>query len=108
RSISAATSSSCFAGVLHHEVDSLLPIPVEVMHAGIDNEPAGAPDLVHKLSEFRIRIIVETHLVAERLGVQSPSFDKRSIASVTPKIRNILLLHRDGDLQVVSRNCLVQ
>ena len=78
------------------------------MHAGVDDQAAGAPDLVHELPELCIRIVVETHLIAERLGVKPPSFDKRRVAAVASEVRHAPLLHGEGDLQVMPGHALVQ
>src|SRR4030095_4897236 len=78
------------------------------MHSGIDDESARAPDFEHKLSELRIGIVVKAHLITEGLGIESPAFHKCSVAAITTKIRNIFLLHRESDLQVMTGHSLVE
>ena len=63
--------------VVGHELDGLLPGPAQVVHAGVDDQPAGPPHLVAQPAEVAVGVLVEADLEAEPLGVQAPAFDER-------------------------------
>jgi hypothetical protein len=56
-----------------------------------------------ELAELRIRIVVEAEFVAERFGIERPALDKRGVGvgAVAAKVRNLLLLESERDLQVM-------
>src|SRR5258706_9688782 len=53
--------------------DGFLARPPLVVQAGVDDEARGAHELGGEVSRVRIRILVEAHLLAERLGVERPA-----------------------------------
>ena len=89
------------------KVNRLVSSPAFVVDAGVDNQPDSSPHVVGQLAESRVRIFVETQLVTEPLGVQTPAFDERRVATVAPKLRQAFEFLRDRDLQVMSRHGLV-
>ena len=94
-------------GVFHHEVRWLSAGPNANSACRVDDQAAGAPDLVHELPELCIRIAVETHLVAKRLGVKPPAFDKRRVTAVASEVGDVLF-HCERDLQVMSGHALME
>ena len=93
--------------VRHEVVDGLLARPVHVVDAGVDDEAHGAPQVVGELPEARVRILVEAEVVAEPLGVERPAFDVGREAAGAPEHRQVGLLLRERDLQVMARHRLV-
>src|SRR5215470_12571341 len=50
----------CLSRVVFEKLNRLLTRPAHRMHARVHNKPHGAPHFVRKLSEFRVRIFVQT------------------------------------------------
>ena len=94
-------------GVLAEEVHHLLAAPVLVMHAGVHYQPDGAPHLVFQPAVFAVRVLIETDVLAQPLGVKRPAFGVRVIASVLAEGRNVGQLLRNGKLQMVPGNAFV-
>ena len=88
-------------------VDRLLPRPVLVVHAGVDDEPHGAPHLVGELAELVVGVLVEAHLLAEALAVEAPALDERGGLEVAAELRQLAEFLRQRDLQVMARHRLV-
>src|SRR5439155_27161056 len=78
------------------------------MNTRIHNQPHRAPHFICQLAEFRIEIIVKFHLVAERLWVKPPPFDKRGVTAVAPEVCQPFLLHCQSYLQMMPWNCLMK
>ena len=60
-------------------IDHLLAAPALRVHAGIDDQPNGAPDVALQAAVVGVGVLVEAHLLAQPLGVQPPSLDVRRI-----------------------------
>ena len=88
-------------------IDRLLPRPVLVMQAGVDDEPHGAPHLVGQLAELVVGILVEPHLFAEALAVEAPAFDERGGLEVAAELRQLAEFLRQRNLQVMARHRFV-
>ena len=63
--------------VRDHVVDRLLPAPAERVHAGVDDQPAGAHRVGRQHPDPVERRGVEPHLVGEPLGVEPPALGVR-------------------------------
>ena len=50
--------------VRHEKVDGPLPVPTHRVHARIDHQAHRPPHLVSELPEFRIRVVVKSHVLA--------------------------------------------
>src|SRR6266404_4767358 len=96
------------AGVVLEKLDGLLARPAHRMHARVHHQAHRAPHFVAELPEFRVRISVEPDIFAKPLAVQRPAFDKSGIARVLAKLRRILHLLRQRNLQMVPGNRLMQ
>src|SRR6266481_8918342 len=78
------------------------------MDAGVDDEPDRAPHLIVERAEVRVRILVEAHVVAERLRVESPAFTEGVVPAVPPEVGKIRLLLGQRDLQMMPGYGLVE
>ena len=48
-----------------------------------------------------VRVGVETDILAQVLGIQSPALGVRGVVVMLPELRHVGQLLRDGDLQVM-------
>src|SRR6202171_6268330 len=96
-----------FAGVLVKKVDHLLTRPVFVVNAGIRDETYGPEHVRRQEAVIAIRVLVKTHLFAETLGVQSPTFDKGGEEFVLPEGRQVRHLLSNSSLHVMARDTFV-
>src|SRR5262249_12322529 len=78
------------------------------MNAGVDNEPRSAPDLITQHSKALVRRLVHPHLLAQLFTIKRPTFAVRGKIIEAPKVRLVLMLKRDRNLECVSRRGLVQ
>ena len=97
-------SSSCLGAVFHEIVDGLFARPVHLVHAGINYQPHRPPHLVSKLAKLCIRIVIQTHVFAERLSIQTPAFNKSRVAAIAPEVWDVALFLGQRDLQVMTRH----
>ena len=95
-------------GVGEEVVDGLLASPFLVMDAGVDDEANAAPEVIDELTEVVIGVVVEPEFVAEPLGVESPAFDKACEIKVAAELGVIGLFLGEGDLEMMTRNRLMQ
>jgi hypothetical protein len=79
--------ASVFAhvAVRQHVVDRLLAGPTLGVDAGVDHQAHRAQHLVVERAEPLIGILVEAHVVAQRLRIERPAFDE---GRVPPKRMN--------------------
>src|ERR1035437_6488153 len=78
------------------------------MDTRVDDQTNGAEKLRREASIIRNRILVETYLFTQLLGVKRPSFDVRIKAeTVQPEFRQARKLLLDGKLHVMSGNAFV-
>ena len=76
--------------VLGEAAPRLFDVPAEPVDAGVGDEPARAPHLVGVPTEALIRIAIDAHLLAEKLGIQAPAFDERRRPGVAAEVRHDL------------------
>ena len=63
------------AAVLFHVIDGLFAGPAQRVHAGVDDQAAGAVDLAVEPAELRVRVFVEPQVFAQAFGIKRPAFD---------------------------------
>src|SRR6266536_3764322 len=78
------------------------------MNAGVDNKSRGAPDLITEHAETLIWRLVHPHFLAQLLAIKRPTFAVRGNVVEPPKVRLVLVLERDRNLECVSGRGLVQ
>src|SRR2546425_4063297 len=78
------------------------------MDTRVDDEADRAPHLVGELSEFAVGISVQSELTAQALTVEPPPLDKCGVAAKAAKFGNAFELLPQRDLQVMSRDGLVE
>src|SRR5580658_11146479 len=78
------------------KINHLLPRPVFGMNAGVDHQADRAPDVGFYAAKVVVRILVETDILAQPLGVKSPAFGVSGVVAVFTKLRNVGQLLRDG------------
>ena len=77
------------------------------MDAGIDHQADRAPDVGFQAAIVVVRILVETNILAQLLGVKSPAFGVSGVVDVFAKLWNVGELLRDGYLQMMPRQSFV-
>ena len=90
-----------------HELDCLLPRPFHRVHAGVDHQAAGAPRVEREHADPVEVAAVETHLVGEPLGIETPALNVGSHLGVSQERRQLVQLLADRYLQVMPRHRLV-
>ncbi len=78
------------------------------MEAGVDDQPAGPPHLVGEPAEVAVGIGVEARLQPQPLGIEAPALAEGRDVGEAPEIGQVLLLPRQGTLEMVSRHRFVQ
>jgi len=66
-------SFSDLGAVLHEKINCALPVPFHEMHPVSTTRRTAPPHFVSELAELRIRLVVETHVLAERFRVETPA-----------------------------------
>ena len=94
--------------VLGQVVEHLLARPAQGVYSGVDDEPAGPPDLVGQAAEVAVRILVDARLEPEVLGVEPPPLAKGREVVVAAEIGTRVHLGRERVLEVMTRHRLVQ
>ena len=94
--------------VLGQVVEHLLARPAQGVHAGVDDEPAGPPDLVGQAAEVAVRILVDAGLEPEVLGVKRPSLTESREVVVAAELGAGVHLGRERGLEMMPRHRLVQ
>src|SRR4029079_3353375 len=70
--------------------------------------PHRAEDLVVELPEPLIGIGVKAHRIAERLRIERPAFNVSRVPAEPHEVRQLRILLRQADLEVVPRLALVE
>ena len=83
-------------------VDRLFAAPALVMQAGVHHQPRRAPQLHAQPAEVGIRIGVEAHILAQRLGIQPPAFAIGGDAAELAEGRDALQLGLHRQLQMMA------
>src|SRR5262249_17084189 len=78
------------------------------MNPGIDYEPCRAPDLITEHAEALVWRFVHPHFLAQVFTIKGPTFTVRGNEIESPKVRLVLVLERDRNLECVSGRGLVQ
>lgn len=89
-------------------IDGLLSGPFLMVDAGVEHEADAAPEVIDELAEVVVRVAVETELVAEGFGVESPAFDISGEVEVAAELGQAGLLLGEGDLKVMARDGFMQ
>src|SRR6266478_6496281 len=92
------------SGILAEEIDRLLPRPAHGMHPGFYYEPHRAPHLIAELPEFCVWILIHAELFAEAFRIKPPALNEGRVTAMLSEFRLALLLLREGNLQMMSRN----
>src|SRR6266516_5410013 len=97
------------ATLLGHIGDGLVARPVVGVAPGVHHETRGAEEPRLQVAEMLVRILVKTHVVAERFGIQCPAL---GVGNVEARLRAPWMqafdLVRARDLHVMPRYGLVQ
>ena len=88
-------------------IDHLVAGPMFRVDAGIDHQADGAPDIGFQAAIVVVGILVEPDVLAQPLGVESPSLGVGGVVGVLAKLRNAGQLLGDGDLQMMPRQSFV-
>src|SRR5438105_3880726 len=78
------------------------------MNAGVHNEPRSAPDLVTQHAETFVWRFVHSHFLTQLFTIKRPTFTVSGNVIEPPKVRLVLVLERDRNLERVSGRGLVQ
>src|SRR5262249_54151820 len=78
------------------------------MDARVDYESRCAPDLITEHSEAFVWRVVHPHFLAQLFTIKRPTFAVRGNVIESPKVRLVLVLERDRNLERVSGRGLVQ
>src|SRR5581483_9263680 len=78
------------------------------MDAGVDNQPGSAPDLVTQHAEALVWRLIHPHFLSQLFTIKRPTFAISGNVIESPKVRLVLVLERDRNLECVSRRGLVQ
>ena len=85
------------------------PRPAHRVHAGVHDQSHGAELLVGQLAEPAGRIAIDgAEFMAERLRIERPPLCEGGRREHAPELRQVLRLARDGRLQVVAGQRLVE
>ena len=77
------------------------------MDAGIDHQADRAPDVAFQAAIVAVGILVETDILAQSLGVESPSLGVGGVVGVFAKLGKAGQLLRDGYLQMMPGQSFV-
>src|SRR5437016_13543900 len=78
------------------------------MNAGVHHESRRAPDLVTQHPEALVWRFVHPHFLAQLFAIKRPTFTVSRNVVESSKIRLVLVLERDRNLECVSGRGLVQ
>src|SRR5438105_14977546 len=78
------------------------------MNAGVHHEPRRAPDLITQHPEALVWRSVYPHLLAQFFTIKRPTFTVGGNIIESAKVRLVLVLERDRNLECVSGRGLVQ
>src|SRR5258705_5915132 len=78
------------------------------MNAGVHNQSRRAPDLITEHTEAFVWRLVHPHFLAQLFTIKRPTFAVRGNVIESPKVRLVLVLERDRNLECVSGRGLVQ
>src|ERR1051326_8400081 len=78
------------------------------MNAGVDHESRSAPDLIAQHPKALIWCFVHAHFLAQFFTIKRPAFTVRGDVVESPKVRLVLMLKRDRNLECMSGSGLVQ
>src|SRR5215510_9329297 len=78
------------------------------MNSGVDHESRRAPDLITEHAEALVWRFVHPHFLAQFFTVKRPTFTVRGDVIESPKVRLVLVLERDRNLERMSGRRLVQ
>src|SRR5215472_18750591 len=78
------------------------------MNTSVDNEPRSAPDLITEHPKALVWRFVHPHFLAQLFTIKRPTFAVRGNVIEAPKVRQVLVLERDRNLECVSGRGLVQ
>ena len=98
------------ARALPQEVDCPGAVLAEGVDPRVDDEAHSPPRLALEHPEALGFVAVEAHLVGEPLRVEAPALDVGGAdhpAAEPAEDRQVRMLHLQGDLEVVARDCLV-
>src|SRR5262249_60506251 len=95
-------------GVIVHILECLFARPTMRMETGVDNETRSAPDLITEHAEALVWRVVHAHFLAQLFTIKRPAFTVRGNVVESPKLRLVLVLERDRNLECVSGRRLVQ
>ena len=91
-----------------HEIERLLATPAHRVDAGVDHQPARAPGGIAQLAEALVGRAVNPHLVAEFFGIGRPALTVGRDVAVATEGRLFALLGGERQLQVMTRDRLMQ
>src|SRR5205814_1983594 len=73
----------------------------------VNDQADGAPHFVLQSSIVAVSILIESDLLAQSLGVESPAFDEGGVVSVLAEVRQPAQFLTDGYLQMVTGHAFV-
>ena len=94
-------------GVLVEIIDHLLPRPVLVVKAGVDDQANRPQHVILQVAVVAVRILVKSDFLAQPFRVQRPSFDIGGVAFVLAEERQVGQLLRNRNLHVMSGHAFV-
>ena len=94
--------------VLGQELDRLFAGPAEIVHARVDDQPAGPPHFHREPAEVAVGIFVETGFQAQSFGIEGPAFDKGGEIAEPAKRRHAVEFLLQRQLQVMARHGFVE
>jgi xanthosine utilization system XapX-like protein len=89
--------------VVAHVLDHLLARPALAVQARVGDQADRTPQLVLQVAEVVVRIGVHAQRLAQRFGVQAPTFAEGAFAAPAAERRQVLQLDLQCDLEVMAR-----
>ena len=93
--------------VIVEEVHHLLAGPVSCVNPGIDHQPDGAFLVSFQPPVVRVRVLVESDIFPEPLGVERPSFGECGVERELAELGNAGLLLGNRNLHVMAGKAFV-
>ena len=95
-------------GVIVHVLERLFARPTFRMNAGVHHQSRRAPDLITQHPKALVWRLVHAHFLAQLFTIKRPTFTVSRNVVESPKVRLVLVLERDRNLECVPRRGLVQ
>src|SRR5436190_23362730 len=78
------------------------------MNTSVDHQSRSAPDLITEHAKALVWCLVHPHFLAQFFTIKRPTFAVRGDVIESPKVRLVLVLERDWNLECVAGRGFVQ